>query len=222
MKRRMSSFMVLLFTLFFFASIFAGDATADMIDEIKVELESNNWKTRLSAVEKLKGIKDERAFKLLLEIADTSVEYWPIKIKAMLLLGEIGNPKAIELLLKVFNDAFLNSECPSIKSHAAIALGHFNKDKRVVDALITGINDGEVLTREASVNSLGKIGNPKAVPFLIPALNDKSFAVRLSAVRALGKIGDPQAIPYLQKIADSDNDPYMKNEAISALKEMRR
>jgi HEAT repeat protein len=170
----------------------------------------------------LKGIKDERAFKLLLEIADTSVEYWPIKIKAMLLLGEIGNPKAIELLLKVFNDAFLNSECPSIKSHAAIALGHFNKDKRVVDALITGINDGEVLTREASVNSLGKIGNPKAVSFLIPALNDKSFAVRLSAVRALGKIGDPQAIPYLQKIAESDNDPYMKNEAISALKEMRR
>ncbi|MBM4140338.1 MAG: HEAT repeat domain-containing protein [Nitrospira sp.] len=116
MKRRMSSFMVLLFILIFFASIFVRDATADKIDEIKVELESYNWQTRLSAVEKLKGIKDERAFKLLLEIADTSVEYWPIKIKAMLLLGEIGNPKAIELLLKVFNDAFLNSECPSIKS----------------------------------------------------------------------------------------------------------
>ncbi len=222
MKRSMSSLLIMVSIIFFFTCVTVGTATADKIDEIKVELESHSWQTRLSAVEKLKGIKDERAFKLLLEIADTSVEYWPIKIKAMLLLGEIGNPKAIELLLKVFNDAFLNSECPSIKSHAAIALGHFNKDKRVVDALITGINDGEVLTREASVNSLGKIGNPKAVSFLIPALNDKSFAVRLSAVRALGKIGDPQAIPYLQKIADSDNDPYMKNEAISALKEMRR
>lgn len=172
MNRSMSSFIIFLFILIFFVSIFVKDATADKIDEIKVELESYNWQTRLSAVEKLKGIKGERAFNLLMEIADTSVEYWPIKIKAMLLLGEIGNPKAIELLLKIFNDAFLNSECPSIKSHAAIALGHFNKDSRVVDALITGINDGEVLTREASVNSLGKIGNPKAVPLLISALND--------------------------------------------------
>ena len=222
MKRSMVSLIIIASIIFLFSGISVRTATADRIDEIKAELESHSWQTRLAAVEKLKGVKDERAFNLLMEIADTSVEYWPIKIKAMLILGEIGNPKAIELLLKVFNDAFLNSECPSIKSHAAIALGHFNKDKRVVDALITGINDGEVLTREASVNSLGKIGNPKAVSFLIPALNDKSFAVRLSAVGALGKIGDPQAIPHLQKIADSDNDPYMKNEAVSALKEMRR
>ena len=222
MKRRMSSLLIMVSIIIFITGVYIGTATADKIDEIKAELDSRSWQTRLAAVEKLKGVKDERAFNLLMEIADTSVEYWPIKIKAMLILGEIGNPKAIELLLKIFNDAFLNSECPSIKSHAAIALGNFNKDKRVVDALITGIDDGETLTREASVQSLGKIGNPKAVPFLINALNDKSFAVKISAVKALGKIGDPQAIPYLQKIADSDNDPYMKNEATSALKEMRK
>lgn len=50
----------------------------------------------------------------------------------------------------------------------------------------------------------------------------KSYAVKMSAVRALGKIGDPQAIPFLQKIADSSDDQYMKNEAISALKGLRR
>lgn len=222
MKRSISSFTVLLATIFFCASISVKAETVDMIDGIKIELESHSWQTRLAAVEKLRGIKNERAFKLLMEIADTSVEYWPIKIKAMLILGEIGNPKAIELLLKVFNDAFLNSECPSIKSHAAIALGNFKDDRRVVDALITGINDGEVLTREASVDSLGKIGNPRAVPFLIPALNDKSFAVKINTVRALGKIGDPQAIPYLQKIADSDSEPYIRHEATLALKELRR
>jgi len=57
-----------------------------------------------------------------------------------------------------------------------------------------------------------------AVPFLIPALKDKSFAIKFSTIKALGNIGDPQAIPFLKQIAENDNDPYIKGEALLVLK----
>lgn len=186
-------------------------------DRIVSDLNSKDWETRLSAVERLGTMKDQRKLGMLIQVADTYVEYWPVKIKAIRLLGDIGDPKAIEVLLSIFNDAFLNNECPSIKSHAAIALGSFNQDRRVVDALITGINDGELLTREASIDSLGRIGNPKAVPHLIPVLSEKSTALKLSTIKALAGIGDPQAVPHLRKIAENDSDSYVRSEAAAAI-----
>jgi HEAT repeat protein len=193
--------------------------TADVgtFDAIVADVDSRDWQTRLSAVEKLGTLNDPRKVNVLLKVADTYQEYWPVKIKAMLLLGDTRDPRAIEVLLSVFNDAFLNNECPSIKSHAAIALGNFNADRRVVDALITGIEDRELLTREASVRSLGKIKNPRAVPHLIPVLRDHSAAMRLSAVWALEEIGDPQAVPHLRTLADTEKDPDVKRQAEVAL-----
>lgn len=192
-------------------------ADVGTFEAIMVDIDSRDWETRLSAVEKLGTVNDPRRVDVLLKVADTYQEYWPVKIKAMLLLGDTRDPRAIEVLLSVFNDTFLNNECPSIKSHAAIALGNFNADKRVVDALITGIEDRELLTREASVRSLGKIKNPKAIPYLIPVLRDPSAAMRLSAVYALEEIGDPEAVPHLRTLATTEQDPDVKRQAELAL-----
>ena len=63
---------------------------------------------------------------------------------------------------------------------------------RVVEALISGIGDRELLTREASIQSLGRIGDPKAVQHLVVLLGDRSYAIRLSAIKALEEIGDPR------------------------------
>jgi len=189
---------------------------AEEFEKIKRDLDSRDWQIRLAAVEKLNN-KDEQTIDLLMQVVGMRGEYWPVKIKAIQLLGEAGNPKSIELLLSIFNDTFNNWECPSIKSYTALALGNFKGNEKVVDSLIEGVNDRELFTREASIQSLGKIGNTKAVPHLVSLLNDQSAAVKLSTIKALELIGDPQAIPYIQRVADNDTDFLVKSNARAAL-----
>jgi len=185
--------------------------------KIREDLNNIDWHVRLATVEKLRNAKDEKTVTLLMQVANTREERTPVKVTAIQLLGEAGDPRAIEVLLPIFNDATLNWECPAIKSYTAMALGNFKGDKRVVDALISGIDDQELLTREASIQSLGKIHSAKAVPHLIRVLNDEHISIRLSAMKALGEIGDPQAIPHLQRIADNEGDSLVKEQAKTAL-----
>lgn len=208
-----------LFGLFLIAVIGAPGTSrgADDLQRIREELKNNDWNVRLAAVEKLSNRKDEGAIDLLIYVTEMRDEYWPVKIKAITLLGASGNPRAIESLLATFNDSFMNWECPSIKSYAAAALGNYKGDSRVLEALIEGVDDRELLTREASIQSLGKMGTPKAVPALLRALSDKSITIRLSAIKSLEQIGDPQAIPYLKRVADNETDSVVRSEALSAL-----
>jgi HEAT repeat protein len=189
----------------------------DDLDQIKAELSNRKWQVRLSAVEKLENRRDENALIILLDVAGTWTEYWPIKVKAIQFLGEAGYPKAVNLLLSIFNNPLLNWECPSIKSYTAIALGSFKGNEKVFDSLIDGMSDPELLIREASIQSLGKIGDPKAVPYLVKLLEDPSIAIRLSVIKALKGIGDPQAIPDIQRILESESDSVVKSEALTAL-----
>lgn len=218
MKLTISKLQLTIFILFFVATV--EESIAGDIDKLISNLQSRDWRTRLSAVEELRRIRDRKSINLLMSVADTKSEVWRVKIRAIRLLGEIGDPKAVSLLISIFNDPFLNYECPAIKWNTAIALGNFNKDSRVVDMIINALDNDNRIIREAVIQSLGKIGDSRAVPFLISALCDKSFAIKLSVIKALGEIGDPQAIPSLKQIVDNDNDPYIKNEALSALKNL--
>jgi len=208
-----------LFVLFLIAVVWIPKVSSgsDDLQRIRQELNNTDWNVRLAAVEKLGNRKDEETIDLLIYVTEMRTEYWPVKIKAITLLGASGNPRAIEPLLATFNDSFMNWECPSIKSYAAAALGNFKEDSRVVETLIEGVDDRELLTREASVQSLGRIGNPKAVPSLIRVLSDKSITMRLSAIKSLEQIGDPQAIPYLKRMAENESDPVVRSEAMAAL-----
>jgi len=210
------------FCLFLMIAFPGNSFAAGDVKSAREDLESRDWQTRLAAVEKIGVNKDYDAITLLMKVAGERGEYWQVKIKAILLLGESGDPKVTDLLLSIFNDTFNNWECPSIKSYTAIALGNFRGDKRVVEALISGIDDRELLTREASIRSLGKVGSVKAVPYLISVLGDKSPAVKLSAIKSLRDIGDPQAIPHLLHIAENDGDTAVKKEAGKSLESLRR
>jgi HEAT repeat protein len=197
-------------------------AIADEIDDLKNKLRSKDEQTQLSAVEALSGIKKNRAIEALLDFVNIKIENWHVKIRAIRILGDIPDPMVSDRLVTIFNNPFLNEECPAMKWHTAIALGKdFNKGTRAVDSLIDALNYNNLLVREGIIQSLGKIGDTNAVPFLIPALTDKSFAIRISAIKALENIGDPQAIPYLRQVADSDNDVQIKEAAFSALKNFK-
>jgi HEAT repeat protein len=194
---------------------------ADDTSKIKKELNSDDWQVRIAAVEKLSNRTDEEALNLLLTVAGTQTEYWPVQIKAILLLGETMDSRVKKFLLAIFNNKTFNWECPAVRSYSAIALGNFKGDPFVVESLIKSLNDSEKLTRQAAIESLGKIGAPEAVPHIINSLNEPSFAIKRSSIEALEAIGDPQAIVPLQQLAANDSDALLRaraQEAIDILK----
>ena len=198
-----------------------GRAFASSIDDLVANLHSNDQQNQLLAVEELGKMKDERAIDALLQLVVNRGEDWRIKIKAIRLLGDIPDSRVLEILVKIFNDPFLNEECPAIQWNTAIALGKkFNRGSRAVDSLIDAIHHYNLLVREAAIQSLGKIGDSSSVPFLILALHDESFAIKSSTIKALDNIGDPRAIPFLRQIAENDDDPYVKGEALTVLKKI--
>jgi HEAT repeat protein len=210
---------LIIFIFIFSISFFSANAAfGQNVKDLEAQLDSRDWNVRLAAVEKLGKMRDRKSLNLLIHVAGTRAEYWPVKIKAIQFLGETADPSALQVLLDIYNDPFLNSECPSIKSYAATALGYFKNSDPAFKALITGIDDPELLTREAVIESLGRLERREAVDILIPLLNDRIFTVRHITIRALANIRDKRAVSHLTKLAESDKDPLIREIAAMALK----
>lgn len=185
-------------------------------DPIVAELKKDNWRTGLSKTGAM-NLNDETIFNAFVNLINNTGLDWRIRIRGITVLGESGNPRTADFLMQTFYNAFVTDECPAIKTSLASELGNFRDDTRVIDALISGLDDSELQVREASIRSLGIIGNTRALPFLIERLNDGNFAVRVSAIRSIGQIGDKKAVPFLKKIADNDGDALLRKEAETAL-----
>lgn len=198
----------------------SGLSFADSFERIVSDLASPDRKSRLSAVEALGKIGDDGAVDALMRYIESKDDDWRITVRAIRLLGETRNPKTADLLMDVFSDPFFNNECPAIKWNTARALGNFPGDSRIVEALIGALGYDNLLVREAVVESLGDIGDSRALPFLVPLLGDRSFAIRLSAIRAIEKIGDPKAVPFLEPLLADDEDPLLREEALSAARSL--
>ena len=194
---------------------------APSLEKVKAEFKNMDWEARLAAIEKLKGLRDEETVDFLMAVAADRKEDWSVQIRAIQFMGEIRNPKTVDLLLTIFTSRSRAYECPAIKSYTAIALGNFSGRSDVIDSLISAIHNDEPLVREASVQSLGTLGNAKAVPHLIPLLQSPSLAMRLSAIKALESIGDPQAIPHLEAIAEKDSDRVARETSKIAVRNLR-
>ncbi|MCL5022405.1 MAG: HEAT repeat domain-containing protein [Nitrospirae bacterium] len=168
----------------------------------------------------IREIKDETTVERLMKIVEERRDDWELQIVAMRLLGEIANPLAADLLMKVMNDDSFTADCPALKWNAITALGNFRNDSRIVYALLYKLEREDFFLKEAIIRSLGEIGDRRTLPALIAALDDKSLTVRLSAVKALGRIRDRRAYPFLAGAATGDTDPVIREEAEKALEEL--
>ncbi len=216
--KKLINFTCILILLASAANVFAGD-----LEDLTKNLYARDINIQISAVEELAKRGDEKAVEALLKFVFMKTENWKVKVRAIRLLGDIPDTDVSDKLVTVFNDPFLNYECPAMKWNTAVALGHrHNKGTRAVDALIDALSYNNLLIREAAIQSLGKIGDPLSVPYLITALNDDSFAVKYNAVKALENIGSKEAVPFLQKIADAEKDPLLKEETQKAIKNIKQ
>jgi HEAT repeat protein len=195
-------------------------ASASGYDLLRDALQRDDWKARLLNKAALDKLNEPASIEALIGlIANKQIE-WRIQIRGIRVLSEIHTPRVQDALVELFNDLFFHLGCPAVKSSLALALGNF-KGPRVVGALLGGLDDPELLVREASIDSLGRVGDIKAVPFLIAELKDRHFGIRESSIRSLGLLRDARAVPLLKEIAETDEEPLLRNEARSALSLIR-
>ena len=146
---------------------------------------------------------------------------------AVSVLGEIGDPRAVDPLIRALIDArnrsidrLGNYDTFAAKAAQAALVQLGASAVQPVSAMLsrTGVLPQ---ARECLARVLGKIGDPRAVESLIYVLENpyEAVQVRYGAVLALGEIGDPRAVePLIATLADKD--PMMREAAVLALGEI--
>jgi hypothetical protein len=101
-----------------------------------------------------------------------------------------------------------------VRGLAAMALGQVGE--AAVDSLIDALSDKEWRVRRAAAESLGRIGDPRAVEPLVATLRFEDVDVRSAAVTALIRIGEP-AVTALKDALRSEV-PGVRRSAVKALR----
>jgi HEAT repeat protein len=204
-----------------FISVFLNK-TSSFADDLLINVLSlDDWESKLLNRISLEDLKQDENFKNLLFIANNKGINWKLRIRAIKILGFMDYKKVVPYLVDMFNDHFFHDNCPSIKSYVALALGYY-KEESVINTLISGLNDKEILVREAVVNSLGKIGDKRVLPYLIKALNDKSFAVKIASLKAIERISDPSVIEHIKDFLKNIDDDILKREVEGIIEKLMR
>lgn len=165
------------------------------------------------------------------------------RVYASAILGEIGDPAAVEPLAGALKDANDDLRCqasgaiakfgsravepltglltdpdPEVRIVAAGVLGDTG-DPGAVDPLIGALRDGNTDVRGAAGGALFRMGDAAVEP-LVAATKDADRNVRLYAAGALKYIGNPRAIDALQELARS-GDTEEKSVAEDAIEAIR-
>ena len=134
---------------------------------------------------------------------------WDVHLEAVRALGRIGNPKAVDPLVKYLTDEFAQDISHDI-FRALISI----KDEAAVDILIKLLKDSDDILRKRITGLLGDVDHPKAVEVLTNTLLDKNADVRISAAGSLVKIGDPQKILVPLALLLKDQDQEVRAEVV--------
>lgn len=134
-----------------------------------------------------------------------------IRERAARALGELGDARAVEPLLK----AVKYSVDRYFQEAVCRALGQL-KDPRAVDFLIGMLRDPDLHVRLAAVEALGQIKDRRAAAPLLRSLDKPDWSEREAAVLALGKIGDTRAMESLLELL-RENDTRLSDAASVAL-----
>jgi HEAT repeat protein len=128
------------------------------------------------------------------ELKAQAVPNVDVVVKAIEALGEIGDPKALDVLY----DALSMDDLDTVKSAACIAIGKIGV-KDSAPKLFRALNDTLWYVRRDAAIALGKLKDERAVPELVKKLNDGFDEVKNNALKALMEIGG-SANKYIFKL----------------------
>ena len=87
-----------------------------------------------------------------------------------------------------------------------------------VSRLVKRLNCEDPNVRQSVADTLGRIGNSRAVGPLVACLKDEDWGVRMSAAAALGKIGSSRAVePLIAYLKSGESYDYDRRSAADAL-----
>ncbi len=182
---------------------------------LKVLLNSPEPPVRGSALEAIIGLGPEAADAVGALSALLDDEAAGARGLAALALGRIG-PKAGAALGRL--DKLLGDSAQRVRVAAALATWRIaHEGKRAMREMMLGLS-GDARIRAMVAEGLGEFGAAAVEP-LIGALKDKDAVVRMQAGAALGEIGAAArpARPALERVRDSDEDPFVRATALTAL-----
>lgn len=196
------------------------------LSELVEALKHSEWLVRLHAVESLGKMKAPEAVEPLLYLLFNDPDA-AVREDAVRALGEIGDARATEFLLKVIDE-------PGLRPLAIDALGQIGDVSAVpaliaivsgtarpeVSRVVAGCGDAwteEMLAMPAAARALGLIGDDAGLPTLVAAL--LQTVTRAEAASALVRFG-AKAIPHLLpllKQAEDENVRYHVKETLAKI-----
>jgi len=134
---------------------------------------------------------------------------------AAVLLGRIGDPRAIEPLRMALYD--MHFEVGQAAAESLAGFGPMGL-KRLAEAL----HHPETWLRQHAIFGLTLSGDKRIVPVILDMLNDPDQEVQKQAIQSLGQLGDERALPALQAIAANRADREMYILAKAAIEALEK
>ncbi|MGC9003368.1 MAG: HEAT repeat domain-containing protein [bacterium] len=161
----------------------------------------------------LSAIKDPASVPPLCEMLKNMEKDDPLRWSLIGLLGDIGDPRAEEVLLAEFN----REEKEEIKDTIIKSLGKV-KARKAVEPLLTLLKDEHtpIERKRLIIDSLGLIGDPKAIEAISMFIHSQQDGLSYAAINALGNFRSPLSAEKLVPLL-SDKEINMSYEARRAL-----
>ncbi len=137
------------------------------------------------------------------------------RAEAIEVVARQGYALATEEVAKALSDP-----SPEVRRQAAAALGKLG-DSSAAWALVEHLEQHPDLVEEETIEAIGLLQEPCAVPLLIRFLQSPRSLLRRAAARALGRIGGEEAINPLIEGASVKEDPDLRRASIQALRALK-
>jgi cyclophilin family peptidyl-prolyl cis-trans isomerase/HEAT repeat protein len=124
----------------------------------------------------------------------------PVRIRALLAAGRIGNPEVLRDVQSLARD-----KSSEVRKYLAFALGQI-RSKKGLSLALTLLKDPNAEVRRVAIEAIGRIGGMEATEILLPFLTDEIVRLREQAALALALIKDRGTVDMLIE-RSRGNDP---------------
>jgi HEAT repeat protein len=136
-----------------------------------------------------------------------------IRRSSVAVLGDIGNTRAIQPIMKALDDPDRTVRIEVVKALAALGVP-------AIAPLMQVFREGDTRMRTGAMEALWLLGQPATTP-LIMVLKDDQSDVRKRAALLLGEIGDQKAVDHLTGLL-TDENVAVRREAFEALEMIKK
>lgn len=169
------------------------------LEQIALQLESENSKDRMLALASLRHVSPEEAVPLIKKVLND--ESLQIRSMAVFALGIKPTPDCYPILVRLLE----SDPDYGIRADAAGALGYL-EDLRAFEPLSRAFyEDTDWLVRFSAAVSLGNLKDPRAHDILVAALDSEEVVLHQAAIAAIGEIKDLTAIDQILRFAQAED-----------------